>query len=103
MTNEDLEFFKEKFGGDLSKGMGISYNSFACEEAMLIAGCLETEERIIAFSKKDWNEQKKEVRLLSEDHSGGTFNMSIRLAIMYLPMLKANKRDDKIEIIIKED
>ena len=100
MSKEDLEFFKNLVG-DLSEGFGYNYNIFCCEQGILIANALETKEKIVEFHKADWDVQKEMVPMLSDDHSGNTFGMSCRLAISYLPQLKVNKRDEKIETIIK--
>lgn len=100
MNNEDLDFFKNLVG-DLSEGFGYDYNIFCCQQAIIIANALETKERIVEFHKADWEEQMKMVPMISSDHSGNTFGMSCRLALCYLPQLKVNNRDEKIETIIK--
>ena len=98
MKIEDLDFFKEKLG-DLNEGFGYQYNIFCCEQAIIIANSLKTREKINEFHKADWNTQSKMVHGLSDDHSGNTFYMSCRLAIVYLPRIIENLRDDKINII----
>ena len=100
MTVEDRKFFEEKLG-DLSEGFGLQYNLFACEEAIKISTSLETKDKIIEFHKADWEKQKSMVPSISDDHSGNTFDMACRIAIAYIPQLKINQRDEKIDIIVK--
>ena len=101
MKQEDLEFFENLVGKEnIDAGFGRQYNLFSMEQGILIAEALETKEAIIEFNKKSWNEQKKLVPGLDDGHSGNTFSMSLRFAIAYIPQLKANRRDEKIENII---
>lgn len=100
MNNNDLQFFKELLGESFNDGFGYEYNLFCCEQAVIIAETLETKEKIVEFHKADWEIQKKMVPLISEDHSGNTFEMACGLAITFLPQLKANRRDQKIDGII---
>lgn len=101
MTNEDKKFFEQLFGGleNMEKGFGYDYNIFCCEQAILISE-LGSKEAIVDFNKQDWKKQKEMVPGLSDDHSGNTFGMACRLAISYLPQVKAIKRDDKINKIL---
>lgn len=101
MKAEDLEFFTNLLGDHMDDGFGREYNLFCCEQGVEIATALETKERIVEFHKMDWEEQKELVPNLSDGHSGNTFSMSCRLAISYLPQLIINKRDDRIETIVK--
>ena|ERR1022692_473374 len=100
MTKEDRAFFEEKSGG-LDAGMGLQYNVFCCEQAVIIAETLRTKEKILEFNKAGWDEQKKMVPLLDDGHSGGTFSMSCGLAMAYIPRLKEILRDNKISEILK--
>lgn len=102
MRQSDVDFF-QSIGVKLydEEGKYNRYSGFCCEEAIIISMILETEEKIIEFSKADWDRQKEMVSCISEEHSGNTFNMACKLAIGYLPMLKVNMRDDKIEEIVK--
>jgi predicted lactoylglutathione lyase len=104
MRENDLEFFKS-IGVTLynTDGKYDRYSGFCCEEAIMIAMILETEEKIIEFSKADNARQKEMVSCISEEHSGHTFNMACKLAVAYLPMLKVNMRDNKINDIVKPD
>lgn len=99
MREEDLEFFKN-IGFDIDGGFGAKYNLFAISEGILIAETLQTKDMIITFSKSSWDDQKSLVPLISNDHSGNTFDMACHLAILYLPQLTVNKRDTKIDGII---
>lgn len=99
MRKEDLDFFTG-LGIDLDSGFGRDYNIFAISEGILIATTLRTKEMIVEFSKASWDEQKSLVPSLSDDHSGNTFGMACRLAISYLPQLKVEERDIKINEIL---
>lgn len=101
MRKEDKEFF-ESIGVKFEVGFGEQYNTFALEQGILIAEALQTKERIIEFKDMDWEVQKKMVPGLSNEHSGNTFGLALRGAIAYLPQLLVNKRDDKIDTIIKD-
>lgn len=101
MTTEQREFFDKLFGGKVSEeGFGLQYNLFCCEQGILIAESLRSEDEIIKFHKLDWGEQAKLVPGLDDGHSGNTFMMSCRLAIQYLTMLKSIKRDETINEIL---
>lgn len=100
MTQEDQEFFENLAGGKLDVGFGLDYNIFCCEQGILIADTLQSEEKIKEFHKASWDDQKKMVKGLSDDHSGNTFGMSCRFAMGYLPMTKAKIRDGKINDIL---
>lgn len=95
MNNSDLEFFKSigvKF--DEKDDMGNRYITFCCEQAILISETLRNKEKIEAFYKADWDEQKKMVPGISDDHSGNTFTQTCKLAIHYIPMLRDKRIDD---------
>ena len=99
MLEEDKIFFESlgvRFDGDSGE-----YNYFACSQGILIANTLETEEKIIEYNKLGWEEQKRIVPGISDDHSGGTWGLAINAAVRYLPMLLVNKRDKKIDDILK--
>lgn len=96
MSKDDIEFFKSigvTFG---SEGpMGDRYNMFCCEQAILITETLRTKEKIVAFHEtRSWDEQRTMVPLVSDDHSGNTFNMACKLTIHYIPMLRDKRIDD---------
>ena len=98
MLEEDKIFFESigvKFDGDFGE-----YNYFACSQGILIANVLEDEKKIIEYNKLGWEEQKKIVPGISDDHSGGTWGLAINAAVRYLPMLLVNKRDKKIDDIL---
>ena len=88
-------FFCVKFDGDFGE-----YNYFACSQGILIANVLEDEQKIIEYNKLGWEEQKKIVPGISDDHSGGTWGLAINAAVRYLPMLLVKKRDKKIDDIL---
>lgn len=100
MTNEDKEFFIKIIGGDLDIGFGKEYNTFCCEEAIKIADSLRSSEEIKKFYDLPFDEQKR-LTNIDDGHSGNTFSMSCKLAIAYLPMLKAKIRDEKIDTVIR--
>ena len=52
------------------------------------------------YNKLGWEEQKRLVPGISDDHSGGTWGLAINAAVRYLPMLLVNKRDKKIDDIL---
>lgn len=56
------------------------YEAFSCAEAVKIAKTLETPERIATFRAASWDEQKRLVPTISEDHSGNTFGHACRMA-----------------------
>lgn len=91
MTKDERKFFEEIVGGDLDVGFGLEYNLFCCEQGILIAETLKTKEKIIEFHKAKWEDQKKMVPIISDDHSGNTFGMSCHLAIAYIPMIRDKK------------
>lgn len=100
MTNEDLRFFENLFGGtgSLDKGFGYKYNEFACSEAIKIANSLKNKDSIIEYNKNSDDEKFRYVDI-SDSHSGNTFQMACALAISYLPMI----RDQKISKIIEDE
>ena len=100
MLEEDKQFFESigvNFNGDWGE-----YSYFACSEGILIANTLETKEKILEFNNLTWEEQKKMVPGISDEHSGGTWGLAINSAIKYLPMLLVNKRDKKIYNILNK-
>lgn len=104
MKPEDLKFFENLVGGKekLKEGFGYDYNIFAIEEGIKIAEALQTKEEIVKFHKLNTDEQIKLVPTLNmNEHSGNTFGMACRFAIVYLPQLKVHKRDETIQEIIK--
>ena len=98
MTTVQREFFEALYSTDFFE---VPYNIFCCEQAILISESLQSEDNIINFNGVGWDEQVKLVNGLSNDHSGNTFQMSCRMAIQYLPILKSGKRNDKINDILK--
>lgn len=102
MKETDLAFFENLVGGKdkIDSGMGRQYNMFAMEQGILIAESLQTKDAIIEFNKMGWDDQKRLVPGLSDDHSGNTFNMALRFAIAYLPQLLVNRRDARIDSVI---
>lgn len=103
MNSSDYEFFVNLIGGEdkLEGGFGKSYNIFAMWQGVIIVEALQSEESILDFRTKSWDEQKKLVPLLDDGYSGNTFGMDLRFAIAYLPQLKINRRDRKIDDIIR--
>ena len=103
-TTDDTEELKvECMGiGDLSEGFGLEYNLFACEEAIKIATSLRSKDKIIEFHKSSWEDQKLMVPSISDDHSGNTFGMACKIAMVYLPFYETNTRDEKLNEIIGE-
>jgi len=61
-----------------------SYELFCCKQALLIANALKTPEAIKAFSEKPFHEQEKEVLFLSDEHSGNSFAVAVKLAFFYV-------------------
>jgi hypothetical protein len=101
MLEEDKIFFESlgvKFEDE--KGEFDNYKYFACSQGILIANALETEEKIVEYNKLGWEEQKRLVPGISDEHSGGTWGLAINAAVRYLPMLLVNKRDKKIDDIL---
>lgn len=62
------------------------YELFVCEQAHLIATTLKTQEAIAEFHGADWDEQKRLVPGLDDDHSGNTLGAACRLAVFELEM-----------------
>ena len=99
MTEEDKKYFESK-GFNFKSGFGEEYNTFVCDEAIIIAKELKTKDDIIKFHKLHPDEQKKMVPLLDmKAHSGNTLDMSCRFALAYLPKLIVDNRDDKFNMI----
>jgi len=69
MKKQDKDFF-ESLGVKFNGGIGEKYNIFALEQGILIAEALETKDKIIEFKDLDFDEQKKLVPGLSDEHSG---------------------------------
>lgn len=61
-----------------------SYELFCCEQAVIIAKACKTPEAVQEFYKKGFDEQIKQVKKISKDHSGNTFGCSVNLAYWYL-------------------
>lgn len=78
---ERIEFFMRK--ADWGPEFG-PYEIFACTEAVKIATAFRTEEEVRDFQKKPYEEQRKALPALSEDHSGNTFGTACSLARFYL-------------------
>ena len=93
MDANDLEFFVS-LGFKVNEGFGSAYNTFCCEQAILISSTLRSKDKILEFSELEWDLQKKIVPGLDDGHSGNTFVTSWRLAIAYLPMLRDKRIDD---------
>ena len=101
MLEEDKTFFESlgvKFEDE--KGEFDNYKYFSCSQGILIANALEDEEKIREYNNLGWDEQKRLVPGISDEHSGGTWGLAINAAIRYLPMLLVNKRDKKIDDIL---
>jgi hypothetical protein len=98
MRKEDKDFF-ESMGINLYDGMGYAYNRFAISEGILIAEILRDKDKIMEFSNLSFDEQRKIVPI-SDNHSGGTWGIAIRAAIVYLKKIKIDDRDDKIDKIM---
>lgn len=60
------------------------YELFVCEEAVKIAGTMKTAARVREFSAMDFRIQRQHVPCLSDQHSGNTFGMAVKLAYLYL-------------------
>lgn len=71
-TNPNFDW---EFGG---------YEVFCCEQALAFATAIPDKDKLIEWSKLDWEEQKKQVPALDDGHSGNTFGASVRLAYHYL-------------------
>lgn len=64
-----------------------------------LAKSLLSKDEIIRFSTLNYDEQKSLVPTIDDGHSGNTFNMACRFAILYLDKIKIDNRDEKIENI----
>lgn len=60
------------------------YELFVCEQAFAIAEYFKTKEAIIAWLSLEADRQYEACPVLSKEHSGNTFGMSVRLARAYL-------------------
>lgn len=60
------------------------YELMVCEQAVVIADALKTVDAVKTFQKQSWENQKKAVPALSEEHSGNSFNCAIVIAAHYL-------------------
>lgn len=65
------------------------YELFCCEQAIVIANTLKEPLKITEFKELGYEEQRKMVPDLSEDHSGNTFGMAVYLAYWYLQQPEA--------------
>ena len=61
-----------------------AYELFTCEQAVEIAKSLKSPEEIQKFYKQSFEDQKKRVPVLSDEHSGNTFGTACLLAKIYL-------------------
>ncbi len=61
-----------------------SYEMFCCEQAVLFAAALKTGDAIRSFRQLPWDDQKRAVPGLSDDHSGNTFGCACSLAAYYV-------------------
>lgn len=61
-----------------------AYELFCCEEAVVIANSCKTSKSVEEFQSKGWDEQRKQIPKLSNEHSGNTFAAACALAYMYL-------------------
>jgi hypothetical protein len=61
-----------------------TYELSCCEDAVKIAAALQTGERVQAFSKAPWEEQRQMVPSLFDGHSGNSFGMAVRLAYWHV-------------------
>lgn len=62
-----------------------SYEMFCCTQAIDLANHFKTPKAVQEFAKiEKWEDQLKAFPGLSEDHSGNTFSISIKLAYLYL-------------------
>ncbi|KKM97312.1 hypothetical protein LCGC14_1169340 [marine sediment metagenome] len=71
-----------------------SYELFCCEQAVVIAETLKRVTILEAWKDKPFEEQRMECPELSDDHSGNTFGMAVRLAHWWLSDMK--------EMVVKE-
>lgn len=60
------------------------YELFCCEQAIGMAKHFKTREALIKFNEMEYKDQKKTWKGFSDEHSGNTFVMSVKLAILYL-------------------
>jgi hypothetical protein len=60
------------------------YELFVCEQAALLADKLKTQDAVKEFHKAPWEEQKKQIPEISDDHSGNTFGAACSLASVFL-------------------
>jgi hypothetical protein len=62
-----------------------TYELFCCEQAVIFSQTFNTIEALDKwYPIKEYNNQKLQCPLLSNDHSGNTFGMAVRLARWYL-------------------
>ena len=59
----------------------LAYELFCCEQAVVIAAAFKDVESLRTWANMDFNEQRKIVPALSDDHSGNTFGCSKVLAL----------------------
>lgn len=96
MTQSEKEFFTLLF----KKMPEDSYSLFCIEQAMLLAKSLRSKEKILEFDNLNDIDQKKAVPGFSDEHSGGTYAHTVKIAIAYLSELIEFKRDIKIDSIL---
>jgi hypothetical protein len=75
--------------GDDFRAEHESYELFCCEQAHAIASAMRaagkpTRDDVAAFHRLTWEQQKMVVPALSDGHSGNTFGMACRLAMLKL-------------------
>lgn len=83
LFRERLKKFQRDGGHEFRRDYE-GYELFCCEQAVAIALALQTTEAIKAFHAADWDEQKRLVPSLSDEHSGNTFGMACALAKAYI-------------------
>ena len=59
----------------------LAYELFCCEQAVVIAAAFKDVESLRTWANMNFNEQRKMVSALSDDHSGNTFDCSKVLAL----------------------
>lgn len=81
MFRARMERFLQKPGWGAEFG---NYELFSCREALKILEVCKTPDQIRAFHGMKWEEQKKMVPTLDDGHSGNTFGMACKLALIYV-------------------
>ena len=67
-------------GGDAWRWSSEAYEMACCEEAAKLATHFGNVDEIVAFSKMDYDQQKRAYPQMDSGHSGNTWGMSLRLA-----------------------